>query len=285
MIIAKLQGGLGNQMFQYATAKNIANGKPVYFDLGFLNQHKVSTATFTSRQFELTIFKNIQFKTAGKLTARLILNYNVLFKFVKRIIMPDTAIIQQSEKNELINLQALKSKTIYLDGYFQNEDYFKNIRQVLLHDFQFPQISEDRKKAIKNAVIPVSVHVRRGDYLQPAINAFHGLVPISYYQQAKAKLETLVTNPFYFVFSDDPEWCTQNFSFFGENTTIMPFPSDNNWEDMYLMSICKHNIIANSSYSWWGAWLNQNADKVVIAPQKWFSSVNTDIIPPQWIRI
>ena len=287
MIIIKLQGGLGNQMFQYAAARSICGNKPVYFDLNFLSTNTTSTNTLTARHFELDIFNNIRFKTANKFMKPLIESRKTIYRYIKRILMPRAAFICQTENNEFINLQEIASPTIYLDGYFQNENYFKQIREKLLVDFKFPAINGNSKKmnAILKAKNPVGIHVRRGDYLRPEVKAFHGILPLSYYQQAKEKLETQVSNPHYFVFSDDPEWCRLNFGFLGNSVTIVSEASANTWEDMYLMSLCSHNIIANSSYSWWGAWLNTNPGKVVIAPDNWFVSAEADIVPSTWIKI
>ncbi len=138
----------------------------------------------------------------------------------------------------------------------------------------------DRSKADEKAV---AVHVRRGDYLKPAINAFHGLLPIKYYENARVKLETTIDNPNYYIFSDDIEWCKLNFKF--RNSTFISDKGTANWEDMCLMSLCKHNIIANSSYSWWSAWLNTNPDKIVIAPEQWFAKQTSEIVPEKWLKI
>ncbi|QEC77929.1 alpha-1,2-fucosyltransferase [Mucilaginibacter ginsenosidivorax] len=287
MIIIKLQGGLGNQMFQYAAARSISGDKPVYFDLNFLSANTTSTSTLTARHFELAIFNNIRFKTANRFMKPLIESRKAIYRYIKRILMPRAVFICQTENNEFINLQEITSATIYLDGYFQNENYFKSIREQLLLDFKFPSLNGagKKKRAILEAQNPVALHVRRGDYLRPEVEAFHGILPLSYYQKAKDKLEMQVSNPHYFVFSDDPEWCRLNFGFLGDNVTIVSETAANTWEDMYLMSLCHHNIIANSSYSWWGAWLNTNPGKVVIAPYNWFVSAKADIVPSNWIKI
>ncbi|WP_184544961.1 alpha-1,2-fucosyltransferase [Mucilaginibacter sp. FT3.2] len=288
MIIVKLQGGLGNQMFQYAAARSISGNSPVYFDTAFLNSHTQSTSTFTARNLELSVFNNIPFLEVAKFTKHLLEGKKTIHRYLKRIFLPQGRFIYQTEKNELIDLSKIKSSLVYLDGYFQSEEYLKSISGQLLHDFKFPSLTgeskaiDDKIAAADNAV---SIHVRRGDYLKPEINAYHGLLSLSYYQAAQKKVEAQVVRPSYFIFSDDPEWCQANLSFFGDNATIISKTGDNNWEDMYLMSRCRHHIIANSSYSWWGAWLNNNPQKIVIAPNNWFTSVNTDIVPAQWTKI
>lgn len=289
MIILKLQGGLGNQMFQYAAAKRIAGNKPIYFDMEFLNAQTIATSSFTPRGLELSVFPNVKInEVKNKVALRIIKSNKALYALLKKMPFNNLLMIRQSEKNEFIELPNLTSSTIYLDGYFQDEAYFKAIKQQLFEDFQFPA-STTEGESIKNAIISanntVSIHIRRGDYLKPQINAYHGLLPLSYYQKAKKQIEAKITSPHYYIFSDDPEWCRKNINFFGGNSTIVSKTIDNAWEDMFLMSLCKHNIIANSSYSWWGAWLNKNPDKVVIAPHNWFTSVTTNIVPKHWIKI
>jgi hypothetical protein len=218
-----------------------------------------------------------------------ILKSNTVFcRLLKTIFLIRTEIICQSEKNEFINLKTIKSSSVYLDGYFQSEDYFKSIREQLLSDFQFPGLNETARE-LENEIAAsgtaVGVHVRRGDYLKPDILAYHGVLPLAYYQQAKREIESSVTNPHYFVFSDDPEWCRSNFSFLGSNAKIVSQAVDNAWTDMYLMSLCKHHIIANSSYSWWAAWLNKNPEKLVVAPKNWFASIAIEIVPSKWKKI
>jgi hypothetical protein len=272
MILVKLQGGLGNQMFQYAAAKGIYKNKSIYVDLSFLKKHTQSTATFTRRKFELGLFPNIKLNFAGILKGWL---------FVRPTIISDDNV------DEYLNKCLIAHNNIYLDGYFQNEKYFSNIRGNLLRDFEFPQLTgyalnwAQQISAVDNNV---SVHIRRGDYLKAETMAFHGILPTSYYQQAVTIIDKKVLNSHYFVFSDDPEWCESNLPFLEDRVTIVKNNS-NVWEDMYLMSICKHHIIANSSYSWWGAWLNKNTNKIVVAPSKWFANEPTDIVPEGWIKI
>jgi len=288
LTIIKLQGGLGNQMFQYAAAKSIAKESVVYFDISFFISNQESTDTFTARQFELSIFKNLRGHILSSYKSDILNSNNLINKFLKRAFFRDVNYIHQSEKNENIDLDNITNSTVYLDGYFQNENYFKAIRKQLLNDFSFPQPSDSNKNIeyeIKTADNTVGVHIRRGDYIKPHINNYHGLLPLSYYQQATKEIEKRIVNPRYFIFSDDPDWCKTAFTFLGDTYQIVSRPITNSWEDMYLMSLCKHNIIANSSYSWWGAWLNNNKDKIVIAPRNWFVAHDPGIVPSQWIKI
>ncbi|MCX2575931.1 alpha-1,2-fucosyltransferase [Pedobacter sandarakinus] len=275
MVIVKLQGGLGNQMFQYATAKAIADNR-LYLDNDFLNEHRFSNDQFTGRKFELSIFKNITFKMPNQISKY----------FTKMGIRYFSKYIYQSENNEFIDFKAIKEANLYLDGYFQNENYFSSIRTRLLAEFKFPTMSAINDviaKEIYQDPHAVSVHVRRGDYLKPAIQAFHGILALEYYYQAKNEIEKAINSPNYYIFSDDIDWCRENLRFPGAK--FVSNLSSAGWEDMYLMSCCKHNIVANSSYSWWGAWLNTNETKIVVAPKKWFVQTETDIVPNQWIKV
>ncbi|RZK39288.1 MAG: alpha-1,2-fucosyltransferase, partial [Pedobacter sp.] len=226
----------------------------------------------------LSAFPNIKCSSAGKL-----LKY-----IVKNAILPQSKYIYQSEKNEWVNFEDFKFSFAYLEGYFQSENYFKKIRQQLLLDFQFSHLSVNNQKFIahiQSQVNSVSIHVRRGDYLKPYVEAFHGLLNLEYYRTAIKEIEKRINNPHYYIFSDDPEWCRNNFSFLSASHTIVSNQTSKDWEDMCLMSNCKHNIIANSSYSWWAAWLNKNQDKLVIAPQKWFTDTTIKIVPKEWITL
>ena len=134
----------------------------------------------------------------------------------------------------------------------------------------------------------VSIHFRRGDYVdQPETNKTHGTCTKEYYQKAVDLMASRIVNPHFFLFSDEPEWIKENFSTAIPSTHVAGYPG---FIDMYLMGLCRHNIIANSSFSWWGAWLNINPDKIVIAPTQWFAidEINNkavDLVPSNWIRL
>jgi hypothetical protein len=285
MIIVKLQGGLGNQMFQYAAAAGLNNDK-ICLDLSFLRKHNKSTPTFTARKFELDLFPNLKVNLVNRLISKTLNSRKIINRIIKKMLFPGLTTISDSTENKQTAGQT-SSKIIYLDGYFQNENNFKHIRQELLKCFEFPALKGPAliwSKKIKADDNSVSLHVRRSDYLKPDVNAFHGVLPLSYYQNAKSIIAGKITAPQYYIFSDDPEWCAANFSF-PDNPVLIIKNTNDAWEDMCLMSQCKHHIIANSSYSWWAAWLNQNENKIVIAPDKWFVQEQADIVPEEWIKI
>jgi hypothetical protein len=188
--------------------------------------------------------------------------------------------------------------SVSLFGYFQSERYFSDIADKLRHHFQprdrlGPQ-AQDIADAIARSELPVSVHIRRGDYVQKAETArVHGLLGAAYYRKALHVLNGLLGAPItVFVFSDDPAEAEAVLDFIPRDRLVhVRGDPDKPWEDMALMARCRHHVIANSSFSWWGAWLNPSADKVVIAPRDWFTPAelrqrNTcDLYPSDWILV
>ena len=179
----------------------------------------------------------------------------------------------------------------YMSGYWQSENYFESNRSILINDFSF-RIPLNARNADALRLISssnsVSIHIRRGDYLHNAnAKATHGLCSLEYYHKAIRLIKATIGKPRFFIFSDDMLWVKAHLE--PEEDCIFVdwnFGVDS-YNDMRLMSLCKHNIIANSSFSWWGAWLNRNPDKVIIAPKRWFAGKINDsnIIPSSWIRI
>jgi hypothetical protein len=288
LIIVKLQGGLGNQMFQYAAARAISNNNQILFDTNFLTSNTKTTSSFTPRKLELSVFKNIKIQVAYNLTIYILKKSAFVSRYLKSLFFIDAKIISEAENGVFVNLSRGQNATVYLDGYFQNENNFKVIRKQLLHDFKFPLLTDAYKNMeskIRSISNSISIHVRRGDYLKPEVNIYHGTLPPIYYQKAQKRIEERVSCPHYFIFSDDPDWCRSNLLFLANDATIVSETNHAGWEDMYLMSLCQHHIIANSTYSWWGAWLNENPYKIVIAPDKWFATLEADIVPDEWIKI
>lgn len=286
MIVCNIKGGLGNQMFQYATA--FANGSPLYIDLDFLNNHNESTDTFTARKFELDLFPNIKYKKTDNTVKKTFfskkLKYKIYRKFKKTIIV-------QQDKDELIHLPSRGN--IYLNGYFQSEKYFNHRRADILRIFQFPELDHKNnkiKEEILKAENSISIHVRRGDYLKPEVLKHHGVLTTQYYQEALNIINKKLPNYTIFVFSDDPSYCEEVLFNEEKNVNFITGNEEDAWKDMCLMSHCQHHIVANSSFSWWGAWLSQSEKGMKIAPKKWLNAPDTefdinDIIPPSWLKI
>jgi hypothetical protein len=285
MIVVKLIGGLGNQLFQYAIGRQISLYHEVKLkvDIGDLLD-RTPRKNFTFRDFELEHF-NCKIETITR-TERL------FFKWIHWLLSKmGLTNFYWKETNFNFDDRFLSSshKSMYLEGFWQSERYFSSIRPILLNDLkiikglsEFTQLWELRIKKSTS----ISVHIRRGDYLYNiSANEFHGICSLEYYYNCIKIMKAKFTNCSFFFFSDDIEWVKIKFSNL-ENAHFIT--SNNNKEDLYLMSLCKHNIIANSSFSWWGAWLNTNENKLVFAPKKWFNddSIDTsDLIPNSWERI
>ena len=208
-----------------------------------------------------------------------------ILKKQPRKIMDKRAVVFQAEFLEPRN-------HAYYEGYFQSEKYFLHIRERLLREFKIstpPLHNSDNRRILdlilkKNAI---SLHIRRGDYLTPKNTERHCLCSPSYYQNAIQYIIQRVENPHFFIFSDDISWVYDNFKISYPYTIVDVNDSYTGYYDLELMRNCKHNIIANSTFSWWGAWLNENPNKIVIAPQRWFMNQEDeiDIIPSSWVKI
>ena len=182
-----------------------------------------------------------------------------------------------------------REDSVYYDGYWQNEGNFKQIREKILQSFTFPEILDEKNIQLTNRLKnskAVSCHVRRGDYLKEPEMC---VCTPQYYVRAITEMNQRVNPDLYVVFSDDIPWCRENLMGLIGNREVVFVDwnrKENSFRDMQLMSLCKHNIIANSSFSWWGAWLNQNESKVVIAPSVWMNKpIVNDPICENWIRI
>jgi hypothetical protein len=290
MIIVKLQGGLGNQMFQYAIARSlIKNTGKVYLDHNYLENNNTDTEEFTARSFELHIFKNLKAYRAKNWKINLLTSQRGEFRLLRAFLAYKKTYLRQHEHEYVVLPPFPKNTKIYLDGYFQSENYFKHLRKTLLYEFEFPpldQLNEEIKGNILKAQNSVSIHVRRGDYLTlKKIKNVLGVLPYTYYEKAINILSSKFPELELFIFSEDIEWAKVNFT--GSNTHFISHNrSTDSWKDMALMTYCKHHIIANSSFSWWGAWLAKHKGDV-FAPACWFNPMKVnfnieDIIPASW---
>lgn len=178
----------------------------------------------------------------------------------------------------------------YLQGYWQSEKYFQKCSNVIRKDFSFrqPMVERNLDWAERiSGVNAISLHVRRGDYVNnPVANLTHGVCSANYYHEAISYISNRVMSPHIFIFSDDIPWVRANIITNLPCSLIDHNRGKDSFNDMRLMSLCKHHIIANSSFSWWGAWLNQSDEKIMIAPKKWFAvdKSTDDLIPDSWVR-
>jgi hypothetical protein len=294
MIIVRLFGGLGNQMFQYAFAKNLSifYNVPLKFDLRLLD--KDSEATYQQRIFELDNFgiaKNQA--TKNEISKFLAPNRNIIPRVLAKGYHCFFNYQIEIEKTFTYYESVFaKGPNLYLDGFWQSEKYFKQNQNQIRADFSFPSFSDKQNLSISQEITKtasVSIHIRRGDYLKMAsATQSHPVCSLEYYYNAINRISETIENPRFYFFSDDIEWVESQFANQSNHVFINHNKSQDSYRDMQLMSLCKHNIIANSSFSWWGAWLNENPNKIVIAPKNWFKNTSidtTDLIPSTWIRL
>lgn len=284
MIYVRLKGGLGNQLFQYAAgrAAAIRAGKKLFLIDSFLHQK----AEATKRDYGLSPYSH-----SGELSQ----NYEILANGILRFlpVFPGVHICRERLGADPLSLQLAGHKSVLLDGYWQSEKYFSDYSDVIRSDLKVNSslLTQDVQSlslsAKMNGVNSISIHVRRGDYLaNKKIFEKHGVLDVSYYLKAISVFKKIYESPVFFVFSDDIEWCKEQFVgedfFFVDASSATPA-----WRDVYLMSQCSNNIIANSSYSWWGAWLNPNKDKIVVYPRCWYSKSypSIDLIPFGWLGV
>ncbi len=287
-------GGLGNQMFQYAAAKTLAEHHrvPMKVDLSFLNDRSAKE-NFTFREYELDCFDtSIDIATKNELST--FNRKNRFIGFMKSLIGISTP-MHYYEQSFYYNESFYElPNEILLEGYFQSEKYFIQIRSLLLENFKWRSPATGfNLSLIENikSTNSVSLHIRRGDFVEnKVINSIHGLCDINYYQRAITHVNSIMQNTTFFIFSDDINWAKQELGMTSNVIYIDHNIGKESYWDMRLMSYCKHNIIANSSFSWWGAWLNTNKSKIVIAPKIWFNNYNLNLqtenlIPHEWVRI
>tara|TARA_B110000305_G_C19465813_1_gene657860 strand:+ start:16311 stop:17090 length:780 start_codon:yes stop_codon:yes gene_type:complete len=259
MIIIKIQGGLCNQLFQWAFGYSLSRrfGAKVYYDINWFQHENYLDERVDVRDFCLPNLLNIEIP---------LLSQDVVSEFESR---PQQLI---NEPEGFLDFEYDSNISYYFIGYWQNEKYIKDYREEIISLINFKL---DRDFDFTNSC---SIHVRRGDYLN--VSFAHPIPDISYY---KKSLEILDPKGIIYIFSDDIDWCKENFNF--ENMIFME--GNSNIEDLKLMSLCENNIIANSSFSWMAAWLNQNKNKKVICPKKWFGEGmnESNIRPKEWIQI
>lgn len=287
MIIVALKGGLGNQMFQYALGRklSIKNSDTLKLDTSGLS--KANEVGDIYRPFALDAF-NIKATVASAEESTLLRNpYGALSKALRKFRFK---VLRQQNVGWFPS--ALKKRgNVYLDGYWQSPNYFDDIRSTILEDFTLKQglssVAQEIAGRMQNSN-SVSIHIRRGDYVSnKSVAASYGPCTPAYYEAAIASISSKVPNPSWFVFSDDTTWVKESMQFPG----AVEYVSDqklSDQEEILLMASCEHNIIANSTFSWWGAWLNQNPEKVVIVPDPWFDTRPQDhahLIPESWIRV
>jgi hypothetical protein len=288
MIAVKIYGGLGNQLFQYSAGRSLAIQKQTELVLD-LSWYKNRPKSNTERHFELLHFKiNARTATTNEERFHEINRPNIKNLFRKK----NLQWFYCKEKNfeYMENFHTLPDNT-YLDGYWQSYKYFENIQTKLKKELKLNhglQNSTEYEVAIKSSN-SVAIHVRRGDYVSnPSAANYHGLCSEEYYVKSIEIIKKIIVNPQFFIFSDDLGWVKENMKLINGARYVETNQSQSGIYEFLLMSYCKHFIIANSTYSWWSAWLSSAcAEKITIAPKKWFNTEKNTrtLLPEQWIRI
>ena len=292
MIVVQLMGGLGNQLFQYAAGRQVALHHQTEL---FLDTRWFKTQTL--RRYRLNEYP-IRAKVATKwellpfaqtLPGSILRGIRqVIWRGVEESAYRNVTELASGHDAELLN----QPGHVYMQGYFQSERYFSGIAGEIRETFN-PIAEPDAQNCeildLIEQTQSVSLHIRRGDYVEnPIIQSIHGFCGVEYYYRAIELMCEKVASPHFFIFSDDPDWVESNLD--------IPFSKlivrhNGNWqdtEDLRLMSHCKYHIIANSSFSWWGAWLAKKQHKIIVAPSRWFSDDKLDmkfLLPENWVRL
>ena len=283
MIIVKIKSGLGNQMFQYALGRRLSLdwNDELKFDLSWFDNIKKGE---TPRKLELVKFNVILPKATETEIAQ------ARPSFFARIVDKVKGRLNRNYFFQFHSWLLKIKKAAYLDGYFQSFKYIEPIREVLLKDFVLKNTYSEGAQKIKNEIEAsaqsVAMHVRRGDFVTTCKD-WNGLCEAEYYKKGLDIIQKKYFNVKLFIFSDDIGWAKENLKF-DNQMVFVSRPSLNSAEELLLMSLCKHQIIANSTFSWWAAWLNQNKEKIVIAPSRWLLAANIDtmdLLPPIWIKL
>lgn len=294
MIITQLIGGLGNQLFQYAIGRKIAYERnvPLKLDITGFNDYKL-------RQYQLGFF-NIEAEIASKDEITQVRKYFNNNNIVEKVCQKINRIIPYNKKHYIKEqffpydprIEKI-SDNVYLEGYWQTEKYFKQIAPIIRSEITLKEEMKGENKELKEKILndehSVSIHVRRGDYVTNNLTyLIHGCCSLAYYYKGIQTINNRIDSPNYYVFSDDIPWTRENLKTNNPIFYIENEGPEKDCEDLILMSLCRHHIIANSSFSWWGAWLGTNADKITIAPSKWVNDSSrdmSDIVPDDWIKI
>jgi hypothetical protein len=296
MIIVELISGLGNQLFQYAAGRALSLRKNTtlkidrtWFDLEIEKQ--------TPRSYGMAPYcADVKFAEAAEirlflqpditsLKGKIATKLDSMKPYYKRSVYKEPHFQFDSNFTKA-------SSNAYLIGYWQSEKYFADYADVIRKDLQFKLPLEGLNQQwaeLITASNAISLHVRRSDMVNnPEVVKTHGSCGLDYYLEAAKQVSDGESNPVFFIFSDDPEWCKENLKLDWPVHYIDNNQGEHAYIDMQLMSMCKHHVTANSSFSWWGAWLNPSTSKKVICPKRWFadnSKDTSDLIPATWTRI
>lgn len=289
MKIVNIIGGLGNQMFQYAfylALKKHYIDEEIKIHIGAYNGYGRHNAYELDKVFGI----NAPIATISEV-ARLAypyINYR-LWQIGNHLLPIRCSMFKEQVFGRFYNEVFDLSRNCYYEGYWQNENYFSDMRNELIRIFT-PTTIDDRNKKMARSFHnskSVSIHVRHGDFLKKDI--YKGICDLDYYRKALDKIQNLTDIDTFCLFSNDIEWCNKHIIplLNGKNVVVADWnKGSQSYLDLYLMSHCHHNIIAHSSFSWWGAWLNQHSEKIVIGPSRWNNIPTSEFeLCPSWIKI
>ncbi len=284
MIIIRLIGGLGNQMFQYAAARCLADRleQPLLLDIRAFDTYKLHNFGLAKLQIRARVATEQELVRYAHWKFKLLTRLPMLADKKKWYFQPDFGFDQQ--------WYALESE-LYLSGYFQSEKFFKDSRSCLVKDFlPLKNMTEGNQRLLAQieASQSVCLHVRRGDYITDKKTlSIHGVCSQLYYQKAIDYFKQRLRLPTFFIFSNDITWVRENLNL-GKDIVVVEGNQAHPEYDLVLMSRCKHHIIANSSFSWWGAWLSEHPEQAVVWPCPWVESAQIktqDLIPDHWLAM
>ena len=289
MIYVQIKAGLGNQMFQYAfgRALSIKRNEPLALDISW---YENQSAKDTRRSFLLDKYPiSARIASAEELK---------IYKKPWRMLLRKILRRLNYKKDFIFHPSLFKSKQNYFEGHWSNEKYFKKYEEIIRKElipipplsFEAETLYREIKELISQGIIPISIHVRRGDCVtNPHAANYQGTVDTTYYDKAYEYIASKFNKDkiVFFLFSDDIEWAKNNILPYAKKIFVS-CPEIPAYEEAHLMSKCTNHIIANSSFSWWSAWLNPNPEKIVIAPARWLKDTSfdtSDVCPEEWIRI
>ena len=289
-VITHIIGGLGNQMFQYAAGYALSRrfNAHLQFDISDFSHYSLHNG------LELVKVFNCPFECASQQAIEAVLGRPTNIKFLDRIkflaytrLYPKHILVDRYRPEDKFKINV----PLYMKGYWQNERYFKDYSQDIRKIFSFRSEMNDQNLSTLEKILQgnsISMHVRRGDYITNSKAAAElGSTPMSFFRSAISYMTRKVASPRFFVFSDDIDWARSNLNTGWPTEYIENNQGSFSFFDMQLMSQCRHHIITNSSFSWWGAWLNPDPEKIVIGPQKWFASTKRlyNPCPPEWVLL
>ncbi|MDR3654052.1 MAG: alpha-1,2-fucosyltransferase [Paludibacter sp.] len=290
-VLIPVKGGLGNQMFFYAFSLSLkANGlnpKFIWYEYIFTKQHN-GVELINAFDIKFDKWTNLKISIYCKLNN--ILYFSKIKQGIGRIIRLKYSFYKRVEQNNPysfdIHIFDSRDGNVYFDGFWQNYQYLEPIKSSLrgFFSFKLPNNYNCDKYLVEiERVNSVSIHIRRGDYLDPTFKELNVINSSKYYFDSINYIRSMCVDPIFFIFSDDMEWAKT--TFIDEKYIFVEGNKNrNSYLDMFLMSKCRHNIIANSTFSWWGAWLNENSRKIVISPVMWTDKIfSSQLCPQDWV--